>query len=415
MSSRLAGREAPLRPAPDEAVRRLLSAEAVRTRCHDIMAAAERDELTHFQWHPGKVADIAAYVATTTRQRFPKLTIPPHSRWRHFEMLGYRLAPVHPSDTAESRAEIARRAIDLVIPSVLLDAGAGPHWQYRDPRHGTLSRSEGLAAASLALFTGGELSADPDDPLRTDAERLAGCEEHTLARVFQAGADNPLVGLRERAALLRRLGSLLQDHPAIFGTPARLGHLFDYIAAHASDGCVRVPDILSLLLTILGPLWPNPLAQSGIALGDCGRHPASRDGYVPFHKLTQWLVYSLIEPLAVGGLRVTDEDHLTGLAEYRNGGLLLDMGALTVRDRRLLEYPQPAGSEPVIEWRALTVAALDTLRVAVGQRLAAGQRPALTMAQLMEGGTWAAGRAVAARARGDGRPPLNILSDGTVF
>ena len=415
MSSRPAGLEGQDRAAPDEAARQLLSAEAVRTRCHDIMAAAERDELTHFQWHPGKVVDIASYVAATIRQRFPNLAIPPHSRWRHFEALGYHLAPAQPSDDAESRAEVARRAIDLVIPSVLLDAGAGRQWHYRDPRHGTLTRSEGLAAASLALFTGGGLSADPGDPLRTDAERLSCCDEHSLARVFQAGADNPLVGLRERAALLCRLGGLLQGHPAIFGTPARLGNLFDHIAAHASHGCARAPDILALLLVILGPLWPNRLSQDGIALGDCGRHPASRDGYVPFHKLTQWLVYSLIEPLEAGGLRVVDTDHLTGLAEYRNGGLLLDMGALTARDRRLLAHPQPAGSEAVVEWRALTVAALDLLRGAVQQRLGSEQEAPLSMAQLMEGGTWAAGRAVAARARRDGRPPLNVLSDGTVF
>ncbi|WP_366526499.1 hypothetical protein [Acidiferrobacter sp.] len=37
------------------------------------------------------------------------------------------------------------------------------------------------------------------------------------------------------------------------------------------------------------------------------------------------------------------------------------------------------------------MAALDALRVEVWQRLGAGPRPTLTMAQLMEGGMWAAG------------------------
>lgn len=412
MTSHPAVLKGPDRPAPSEAVKELLSADAVRTRCNDIMVTAEHDELIYFQWHPEKMADIAAYVATVIQQRFPSLRIPPHSRWRHFEVLGHGLAPASPG---EPRAEVARRAIDLVIPSVLLDAGAGPQWRYCDPRLGTLGRSEGLAAASLALFASGGLSANPDDPLRTDAERLSCCDDRVLARAFQVGPNNPLVGLEERASLLRRLGRLLQDHPAIFGIPARLGNLFDHIAAHAPDGCVRAPDVLSLLLVILGPLWPKRLSRDGIALGDCWQHPASRDGYVPFHKLTQWLVYSLIEPLEIGGLRIVDDNRLTGLAEYRNGGLLLDMGALTVRDRQLLAHPQPPGSELVVEWRALTVAALDELRGAVWRQLGADRRPALTLAELMEGGTWAAGRAVAACARSDGGPPLNILSDGTVF
>ncbi|MHB1513583.1 DUF1688 family protein [Acidiferrobacter sp.] len=412
MILRPAAFEGPDRPTISEAVKELLSADAVRTRCHDIMVAAEHDELVYFQWHPGEMAGIAAYVAAIIQKRFPNLRIPPHSRWRHFEALGHSLAPASPG---EPRAEVARRAIDLVTPSVLLDAGTGRQWRYCDPRLGMLGRSEGLAAASLALFTSGALSANPDDPLRTDAERLSCCDDRVLAHAFQVGPDNPLVGLEERASLLRRLGRLLQDHPTIFGIPARLGNLFDHIAAHALDGCVRAPDILSLLLVILAPLWPKRLSQDGTGLGDCWRHPASRDGYVPFHKLTQWLVYSLIEPLEIGGLRVVDHDRLTGLAEYRNGGLLLDMGALTVRDRQLLVHPQPVGSELVVEWRALTVAALDELRGTVSRQLGAGQRFPLTLTELMEGGTWSAGRTVAACARSDGGPPLNILSDGTVF
>ena len=56
------------------------------------------------------------------------------------------------------------------------------------------------------------------------------------------------------------------------------------------------------------------------------------DGLVPFHKLSQWLVYSLIEPLADAGFTITDIDGLTGLAEYRNGGLFLDCGVIEPRD-----------------------------------------------------------------------------------
>jgi hypothetical protein len=45
---------------------------------------------------------------------------------------------------------------------------------------------------------------------------------------------------------------------------------------------------------------------------------------MPFHKLSQWLTYSLLEPFEWAGVPVHGLDALTGLPEYRNGGLLLD-------------------------------------------------------------------------------------------
>ena len=105
-------------------------------------------------------------------------------------------------------------------------------------------------------------------------------------------------------------------------------------------------------------------------LGDCGRHPAvPGDGLVPFHKLSQWLVYSLIEPLADAGFHITDIDGLTGLAEYRNGGLFLDCGVLELRDPGLAQRPLDPFGEPVVEWRALTVILLDRLAERVRHRL----------------------------------------------
>ena len=53
---------------------------------------------------------------------------------------------------------------------------------------------------------------------------------------------------------------------------------------------------------------------------------------MPFHKLSQWLAYSLIEPLQWAGFAVDDIDGLTGLPEYRNGGLFLDIGVLRLKN-----------------------------------------------------------------------------------
>ena len=153
-------------------------------------------------------------------------------------------------------------------------------------------------------------------------------------------------------------------------------------------------------------------------VGDCWRHPALggpglTEGWMPFHKLSQWLTYSLLEPLGWAGVIVTDLDELTCLPEYRNGGLLLDTGVLRLRDADWSDQSWTAADELVVEWRALTVALLDELAPLVRDRLGvdAGQMP---LARVLEGGTWAAGRLLAQQLRG-GLPPLSILSDGTVF
>ncbi len=82
---------------------------------------------------------------------------------------------------------------------------------------------------------------------------------------------------------------------------------------------------------------------------------------MPFHKLSQWLAYSLIEPLEDAGIEVLDLDALTALAEYRNGGLLIDSGVLVPKHAAVLDEAHRADSELIVEWRALTVALIDRL------------------------------------------------------
>ena len=83
-----------------------------------------------------------------------------------------------------------------------------------------------------------------------------------------------------------------------------------------------------------------------------------------------------------------------------------------MRDPAWAERPGGRGDELVVEWRALTVALLDELAPLVRAQL--GAAPDLPLACVLEGGTWAAGRALAQRLRG-GLPPLTVVSDGTVF
>ena len=387
----------------------------------------------YFTVHDDALGGTAALVAGVTRERYPDLNIPYHSRWRHFEAGGLdRVALLNEALGKVSPPRRARAQIDLAIVSVLLDAGAGPDWHYLDPRSGQrLTRSEGLGVASFNAFTKGLFSSKPTQRCQADAPGLMALTARQLGAAFQVGVDNPMVGLDGRAALLRRLGQVIADQPDIFGGAGGLcrpGRLFDHLTAPERTGgndeatdaaaAVSASRILTALLTALAPIWPSHNAIENIALGDCWRHSAVRgeglsDGWMPFHKLSQWLTYSLLEPFEWAGVSVTGLDALTGLPEYRNGGLMLDAGVLRLKDAALAAQTHRAADEFIVEWRALTVALLDELAPLVRQQLGldASQMP---LACVLEGGTWAAGRVLAQRLRG-GPPPLAIESDGTVF
>lgn len=401
----------------------LLTAQAVRDRAAKMLDIGLNDGLRHFRVDLGRVEDAADAVLATIRKNYPSLNVPFHARWRHFSIEGIdRWAGIADRTKWPDRAARARAEFDLAIVSVLLDAGAGAAWHYQDSASGkAIGRSEGLAIASLDMFAKGAFSSSSRDPFRVEADSLAEFSASALEQGFQASAGNPLVGLEGRADLLRRLGRLVSSRKEIFGkndTP-RPGGLFDHLVARAQGNAIAAPAILHEVLMQLGPIWPSRLTLAGIPLGDCWKYPAIKtndatDGLVPLHKLSQWLTYSLIEPLQRAGVEVTDIDGLTGLAEYRNGGLFVDLGVLAFRNPADAGRAHEVDSTLVVEWRALTVALLDRLADMLRERLNRDAR-SLPLASLLEGGTWAAGRAAAYARRADGSPPIKVISDGTVF
>lgn len=389
----------------------------IRLRCANVTAAVAAGASAHFTLDRSRLDAVAERVAALTRARFGDGPIPLHSRWRHFEADGVdRKAELDAALAGRDAAEVARARIDLALVSVLLDAGAGPAWSYLEPGGGRHARSEGLGVASFRAFMAGVFSSNPRDPWRVDADALAALDAGTLAARFQVHDGNPLVGLDGRAALLHRLAAALRERPGTFGADGRPGRLFDALAA---TGRVQAGDVLRALLDAFSGIWPSGQAFAGTAVGDAWPHPlAGGDGpgagWVPFHKLSQWLTYSLLEPFQWAGVPVDGLDVLTGLPEYRNGGLLLDAGVAVPRDAdfaRRLRKPHDAW---VIEWRALTVTLLDEIAPRVRERLgrSAAEMP---LACVLEGGTWAAGRAIAAERRPGGAPPVAIDSDGTLF
>ncbi|MES3001767.1 MAG: URC4/urg3 family protein [Pseudomonadota bacterium] len=403
----------------------LRTTHAIRERAKHLLSRARHGESSWFVVDEGFLETAVHEVVHQTRDRYPRGHIPIHSRWRHFEAGRVDRKSVldmhvqHLPPTARTHA-----MIDLTVISVLLDAGAGAEWKYTEPATGKVfTRSEGLAVASFHAFTAGLFSSDKDHPCQADAQGLRALVPDQLASAFQVSESNPLVGTQERTTLLRRLGEVMTEQPEVFGEDGRPSGMFDMMISpqgpdvpHTAD--VMAHDILSQLLISLSGIWPSDNSINGVPLGDCWRHSAVRGdgltaGWMPFHKLSQWLTYSLIEPFEWAGVKVRGLDALTALPEYRNGGLLIDSGLLRLRDEAAAQQVWRTGDEIIVEWRALTISLMDDLAHAVRKHMHMTEAQ-MPLACVLEGGTWAAGRELALRHRG-GLPPLQVATDGTVF
>jgi hypothetical protein len=95
---------------------------------------------------------------------------------------------------------------------------------------------------------------------------------------------------------------------------------------------IQMTDLWTVLMSGLETIWPaTRTVIAGKAMGDvwpCSLLGKGEEGMVPFHKLMQWMAYSLVEVLErVGGWKVEGKEMLTGLPEYR-GFLFLFCAAL---------------------------------------------------------------------------------------
>jgi len=395
-------------------VETLLHPDEIRASAQRILDAALGGE-THFSVHLENLEKLAEQVATLTRKNYPDLKVPFHSRWKHFQVGGVdRLGSLKwPSSPSPSEDRL-RGLYDLVITSVLLDAGAGDRWVFQEGDQ-TYSRSEGLAVASFHLFQSGGLSSDPSRPLQADVDGLKAMTSEKLAEAFQISDTNPLEGVEGRTQLLNALGKAIEESSVLHQRPGDLATFF--LEKVSPDKKLSSIAILRGVQDHLGSIWPGRVSLEGRNMGDVWFHQETQS-YLPFHKLSQWLSYSLMEPLMELGTQIDELDRLTGLAEYRNGGLFLDGGVLELKDPKNTQVTHPPSSDLILEWRALTVALLDRIAPLVRNYLGFSGAQAmkdLPLTRILEGGTWWMGRKLAYELRPDGSPPLRIQSDGTVF
>jgi hypothetical protein len=364
---------------------------------------------TSFALDETKLPSVVDFVLAVTKRNYPDNVIPVHGRYEHMRAQGVdRVARMSLALAAQTPLERSKSLIDAVVVSVLLDAGAGSLWHYEESGK-IFSRSEGLAAAASTMFEAGAFSDDPKRPLQATAQGLEGVTDRTIEQGFQVSKSNPLLGVSGRASLLSRLASSMRAFPELFpSNNPRPGDMLEVLLRKPN---LTANDILGHVLIGFSKMWPPRTLVEGVGFGDVW---SWRGTLIPFHKLSQWLTYSLIEPFEAAGTHVNGISELTGLPEYRNGGLFLDFEVLKLKDPSLATQELSANASVIIEWRALTVQLLDLVGNEIQKRL--GQTPEqLPLARILQGGTWSAGREIAKQKRAGGTPPLNIKSDGMVF
>ncbi|KAF5967139.1 urg3 [Fusarium coicis] len=449
----------------DNDLKYLLSLQAVRDQASKVFASAKQGSLKHFDYDEGQMGAVADYVSkvidvsntmileitlkdgpnNAQRDFGPDKydTIPPHGRWQHFEVGDVArvdaLVKRWSSEDGVDKTEITRRLVDLFFVSVLLDAGAGDVWRFKEPETGqVVVRSEGIAVASLHMFTAGSFSSDSSLKEKVDAKGLVELQDSSFEQHFQVSSENPMVGVSSRVKLLQAVGSNLLKHPEVFGELGRPGNLVDYLTSKASRSkTLDYEQLWFCLQDLLIPSWPgNRTVFNGHPIGDGwplellsdfadsqgDKDPKSK--IQPFHKLTQWLAYSL-SVIFERQLGFTWKNmHLgTGLPEYRNGGLFVDLGVLKLKPDDLKagkessgqELPQfEASDDVIVEWRALTVALLDELHKMLKEKYEP-RGVSLSLLQMLEAGSWKSGRLLAAELRPETKcSPILVISDAAI-
>ena len=394
-------------------------------------------QLCHFRLDLDQLPKVTHLILQLIQRDYPKSLkdIPPHSRWRHFHTPGndriQALLDAWTQDLGLSKQDQVLRLLDLFVVSVLLDAGAGSQWSYQPPSEAGVSnekyaRSEGLAIASLDWFLAGGFSSDPShDPFRVDSVKLKSLTVQDLRSAFQVNdTTNPLVGL-ERIQLLVRLGHVCEQFPTFFGSSEsplfRPGHLLFYLLNHPQTSIteggkmtvVSIEALWTVVMNGLAGVWPPTRTKLfDTPLGDVWPCEALRNilhnssapnlnaaslsspqhleilkahPFVAFHKLSQWLTYSLLEPLSLLGIQVKGVEDMTGLAEYRNGGLFVDLGVLSLKKNRDGPHKFHVHEDVIVEWRALTVGLLDLVAQQVRTELNLSAQE-LPLAKVLEAG-----------------------------
>ncbi|KAI7904272.1 uncharacterized protein BX663DRAFT_530376 [Cokeromyces recurvatus] len=422
----------------------LSSLQAVRERCFKVQEIAVKNKLHHFNIDSSKLQDIVQLVISLLKRDYydfdsQQLQIPSHGRWRHFDAGGcarIQALLIDPwTKMGVDSLEQTRRILDLFVIAVLLDLDPSQGYSYQESTHHRIyKKREGMAIAILEMFMNGVFSINPEEPHRVDSEALMQLTLDDLLSGLKTTSDE-LIGIEDRFELLKHLAQVLQVRTDYFGGQEgfmpRPGNMMDYLLNHPTTIKTKKGPLIRLetlwpIVFEMGELWT---VQSDYSNGDVWSCCSNDNLLVPIHKLSQWMIYTLIEPMEkLLGAVIEGTEQLTPLPDYANGGLLIDTGLITLKsqdyERGIENYRQHTNllgqskvemipmfdisDSAIIEWRALTIAYLDLVcdRVRAALKLT---RKALSLTQLIEGGTTSAGRELAELSRPNTQQPPILI------
>jgi hypothetical protein len=385
----------------------------IRERASMVYDYVNSHQASYFWLDERKLPTLAKEVIAYMDKQYPNGEVPYHSRFRHIEMDNINRLAVLRDALSLGDKEWVNCVFEWLILSVFLDAGAGSTWRFYDTIVGKYyQRSEGLALASLALM--GYFYHPNHDKVGVSTALIERLSEKEFEDIYQVTEDNPLVGTTGRYALLQSIGALLTHHRL-----SRLADFLNKLTRRMPNKVCFVDSLFNQLVKFFSPIWAITYPELPHLVGDIGVYPFIKStekmsDWVPFHKLTQWLTYSLIEWFEQSGYTIESSSLLTGLPEYRNGGLFVDSGVMGLNNAQNKNQYHFPTSPLVVEWRALTIVLLDKLATEIGGMMTLPE-DVLPLSKILQGGTWSLGREKAYQRSPTGQSPILIKSDGNIF
>lgn len=398
----------------------LFQPEEIRRRSHDLLAAAEGNELRHVDVDLSKLGDVLLTLLETTRENYPDFHIPPYGVWRDFEVGGIdRWAALANARAFESAEEMLAAAGDLAILGAFMKTMHPAGWTFEDQMTGTrVSGNQASALAAFHMFAAGSFSSEMTDPYRVDADTLIRMEKDELALGLQWDLQQDVDLLEAMQKHLKRFGEALALRPDLFSKDdATRPGLLAVELANKSGEAVSARIVLDKLLEALAPVWVGGAEAGDIMLGDSFRHSGDAgiaEGTVfPFHMAAQEMVYALVEPFAWAGFEVADLELLTAPADDTHASVFTKSGVLKIKDG-----PQTPMEDSVrdrmVEIRAATLALTDRLADLLRRELDVPAEQ-LPLTCILEGGTCRLGTRILEEASGKNEKLGRYLNPGAVF
>jgi hypothetical protein len=387
----------------------------IRRYSYNTLDRIASGQCPYFALDRAKLPPLARGIVQLAEAQFGSVpAVPLHSQWVNYSANNVdRISALEEKMAAHglSLRDMAAAKADLLIVNEALDHGGLTKWVYKDTSTGsTLSRTEGLGTAVLRSFEAGLFSQrGASNPFRVDFARLRTITDAELADAFQVSDANPIDGgislWRERLLALCACPEFEAR-----GRSGRPSAIVDRLFTLADAGqVVTAQDVLSAVLDFLSPVWSGNSADRGLR-GDVWHLPEV-SANLPIHRMAQWVAHSLIPVVEASGFAINNDQPLSGLAGYRNAGVLVDAGVLVERtpDGKVYDLGDPK----IVTWRSATVALLTELQTAI-QEAAACRVEDIPLPRV-HGLAWRMGRQLAGAARAGGGPPIVVTSDTVPF